>query len=172
MGLRARLKRRVKGVVGRLRDGGDGPQEPADTKEVVASVPRVPPSPAPASSAAVAPTVSAPSAPVTVEPPVPSPVASTPDPGAAGSAVSEEAKRAEKAARHLERTRKAVLRFVLEAGGTAQLADMHDYSERRYFIGHKRFSDLMESLVEEALIDYDHAASQATITAQGRAYIG
>ena len=74
----------------------------------------------------------------------------------------------DKVARHFERTRRAVLRLIDDQGGTASLAEMHDYSERKYFIGHKRFSDLMETLVDEALIDFDHAKGEATITQAGR----
>ena len=90
------------------------------------------------------------------------------------STEEEDAKAAEmaaKAAKHFERTRVAMLKFVVDQGGTAGLADMHDLSERRYFIGHKRFSTLMEGLVEEGLIDFDHGANLATVTANGKAYI-
>ena len=78
---------------------------------------------------------------------------------------------AKKAAKHVERTRVAMLKFIVEQGGQAGLAEMHDLSERRYFIGHKRFSDLMEGIVDEGLIEYDHSAGIATITEDGRAYI-
>ena len=102
------------------------------------------------------------------EPP-PAEAESTPD------AEEEDAKAAEmaaKAAKHFEKTRVTMLKFVVDQGGTASLADMHERSERRYFIGHKRFSLLMEGLVEEELIDFDHATGVATITADGQAYIG
>ena len=87
---------------------------------------------------------------------------------AAAPATPESSDAEAKAARHFERTRRAVLRFIDEQGGVAGLADMHDYSERKYFIGHRRFSDLMETLLEDALIDYDHGAGEARITDKGR----
>lgn len=91
---------------------------------------------------------------------------------AAADEVDEKAaEMAKKAAKHVERTRVAMLKFIVEQGGQAGLADMHDLSERRYFIGHKRFSNLMEGLVDEGLIEYDHSAGVATITENGRAYI-
>jgi len=74
-----------------------------------------------------------------------------------------------KAAHHFEKTRRGVLRFIDEQGGEASLADMHDHSERRYFVGHKRFSDLMEGLVADSLISYDHGAGRAALTEAGRA---
>ena len=35
------------------------------------------------------------------------------------------------------------------------MADMHDFSERRYFIAHRSFSDLMETWIGEGLVTYD-----------------
>ena len=114
--------------------------------------------------------------------PGPAPVAealpTAPDPdGASAEADTDDedavkaAEMAAKAAKHFERTRRAMLKFVVDQGGTASLADMHDRSERRYFIGHKRFSTLMEGLVDEGLIDFDHATGTAAITAGGGRYI-
>ncbi len=79
---------------------------------------------------------------------------------------------AEKVARHLEKTRLGVLRFLVERGGQSTLAEMHDHSERRYFIAHRKFSDLMEQLIESGVIDYDTAESKATITPRGREEAG
>ena len=78
---------------------------------------------------------------------------------------------AAKAAKHFEKTRRAVLKFVVDQGGVADMGAMHDYSERRYFIAHRRFSDLMEGIVGEGLITYDDGAGEATITDAGQAYI-
>ncbi len=64
-----------------------------------------------------------------------------------------------------------MLRLVDEAGGKAGLGEMHDYSERRWFIAHRKFSDLMEGLVEQRLIEYDGAEGQATLTDAGRRYL-
>ncbi|MBL8615453.1 MAG: hypothetical protein JNM72_07585 [Deltaproteobacteria bacterium] len=64
-----------------------------------------------------------------------------------------------------------MLKLLIEKGGTAGLGELHDHSERRYFIGHKKFSDMMEGLVAAGLIDFDHGAGQAQITAAGRALV-
>jgi len=132
MGLRSRLKQRVRRIF--------GPSE-------ASAPPSTPARPAPQPVVEPAP-----------PPPAPRVVEARPP-----SAPADD-----KVARHFERTRRAVLRFIEDQGGSAELAGMHDYSERRYFIGHKRFSDLMESLVDEALVDYDHAAGVAHLTDAGR----
>ncbi len=104
--------------------------------------------------------------------PAPAPEAAAPAKSAEAPEVepkqSIEAEAEAKAARHFERTRRAVLKFIDEKGGVAKLSDMHDYSERKYFIGHRRFSDLMETLLEDALIDYDHGSGEASLTEAGR----
>ena len=64
-----------------------------------------------------------------------------------------------------------MLRFVEEAGGESNLGEMHDYSERRWFVGHRKFSDLMEGLVAEALVDYNGAEGRVTLTEAGRQYL-
>ena len=147
MGIRSRLK----GVVAR-RLGADSPAPapvsppPAPARAAVAPVPK---------RAAVAPAPKTPAAPKpqsTAKPPV--------DPVMAARAV-----------KHFEKTRKAVLKFVIDQGGLASMGDMHDYSERRYFIAHRKFSDLMEGIVGEGLVDYDEAAGEASITEAGRAYL-
>ncbi len=74
----------------------------------------------------------------------------------------------EKVARHFEKARMAVLRFVEGEGGEATLHSMHAYSERRYFIAHKRFSELMETLVDAGLVVYDVGEGVATLTEEGR----
>jgi hypothetical protein len=42
-----------------------------------------------------------------------------------------------------------------ERGRSMSMADMHDHSERRYFIAHRSFSDLMETWIGEGLVTYD-----------------
>lgn len=135
MGLRSRLKNRIKRLVG-------------------AEPPPAPPAPAPQA---------------TRKPPVAPPA--PPPPAPAPQQTEEERKAAEKAAAHLEKTKRAVLRFVDEAGGECGLGEMHDYSERRWFVAHKKFSDLMETFVAEALLDYNHAEGRATLTEAGRQYL-
>jgi len=147
MGLRTRMKTRVKQMLGR--------PQPTPSARPAAPVPPPAPTAAPAPTPQAAPPRAA--APV---PAVPKPAADAP--------TSEEALKEAKAAHHFEKTRRAVLRFIEEQGGEAGLAEMHDYSERRYFVGHKRFSDLMEGLVAESLITYDHGSGRAALTEAGR----
>ena len=144
---RDRLKNRLKRMMG----AGAESQAPA------AKTPR-PPAPPPVQAA---------------PPPPPAPVKPAPAPAkAAEPAADPEAdEMAKKAAKHVERTRVAMLKFVIEQGGEASMADMHALSERRYFIGHKRFSDLMEGIVGEGLIDFDHSSGVATITEAGSVYV-
>ncbi len=115
-----------------------------------------------------------PPAPVQAAPPTPAaPPKPAPAPKEAAEAPADPKaeEMAKKAAKHFERTRVAMLKFVIEQGGQASMADMHELSERRYFIGHKRFSDLMEGIVGEGLIDFDHATGVAQITDAGAAYV-
>ena len=146
MGIRSRVKNRLKKLVG----GGGTPQpaasSPAPRSRTEPERPAPTPAPVPASAPAAKPLA---------------PPAKTP----------EEEQAAAKAAAHMEKTRRAVLRFVEEAGGESGLAEMHDYSERRWFVGHKKFSDLMEGLVAEALLDYNGAEGRAALTEAGRQYL-
>ena len=76
-----------------------------------------------------------------------------------------------KIAKHMLRTKKGVLKFVLKQGGTSSLADMHNHSETRFFVGHKKFSDLMELMVAEDLIEYSWEEQQATLTTKGEEFL-
>lgn len=58
-----------------------------------------------------------------------------------------------------------------KSGGTSSLGDLHDLAERRYFIAHKAFSDLMEEMVAEGVYLYDWSAGVATLTDLGREWI-
>ena len=143
MGLRNRIKGRIKKVIGREDAPAPEPEpRPAPRPAVARPVEKTPPRPAP--------------------PPAPEPVALS----------DEERERQEKAAKHMLRTRKGVLKFVADQGGTASLADMHKHSEMRYFVGHQKFSQMMEALIAEGLLDYSHADGIGTITESGREYIG
>ena len=72
----------------------------------------------------------------------------------------------------LERARKGVLKHVIDKGGSLSLEAMHDYSLNTYFIQHQRFSQLMESLVGDKLVDYDSGTQVSTVTEVGRAFVG
>ena len=150
---RDRLKNRLKRLMG----------GPVDIQPPVADAPApiVPPPAQVAPPKPVAP-------PKLVAPPKPVPA---PEAVAEAPPDSKAEEMAKKAAKHFEKTRVAMLKFVIEQGGEASMADMHALSERRYFIGHRRFSDLMEGIVGEGLIDFDHATGMAQITDAGAAYV-
>ena len=67
---------------------------------------------------------------------------------------SEEEKKEAAVAKHWEKTRRGLLKKIQKEGGSIGLAALHDFSERRYFIGHQKFSMIMEELVEEELVLY------------------
>ena len=73
----------------------------------------------------------------------------------------------EKILKHRRRTKVALLKLTANSGGTAALGDLHDLAEKRYFIAHKAFSDLMEEMVSEGLFLYDWNVGEATITDLG-----
>ena len=77
----------------------------------------------------------------------------------------------EKILKHRKRTKIAMLKQAVKSNGTAPLGDLHDLAERRYFIAHKAFSDLMEEMVAEGLFLYDWSAGEATITELGNEWI-
>ena len=70
-----------------------------------------------------------------------------------------------------EKARKGVLRYVDEKGGKLSLGEMHEYSLQKYFIQHQRFSQMMETFVDEKLVEFDPATNTATITSQGKEFI-
>ena len=144
MGLRSRIKGRIKKALGQQ----DASPEPAPPKPAVAK-----------------PAVAKPA----VKPAVkPAPVRPAPPPVALSD---EEREKQEKAAKHMVRTRKGVLKFVVKQGGTASLADMHKHSEMRFFVGHQKFSQMMEGLIADGLLEYSHADGTGTITEDGRSFI-
>ena len=61
--------------------------------------------------------------------------------------LSEEEKKQLAEEKHLRKTRKGLLKKIKEQGGELSLKDLHAYSEKRFFVGHQRFSVLMESMV-------------------------
>ena len=77
----------------------------------------------------------------------------------------------QKIAKHRRRTKVALLKKTVKLGDTASLGDLHDLAEKRYFIAHKAFSDLMEEMVAENLFLYDWGTQVATITDTGKEYM-
>jgi hypothetical protein len=137
---------------------------------------------APAASAAPPAASAKPAPPVAAATPTATPTATTlaasptaaPPISAAAAADDEaaaEAKRLAKIRRAVLRAKKGTLKFLVDADGTSDLASMHDHSERRYFIAHRGFSNLMEEMTGEGLVDYDHATGVATLLDPGRSWL-
>lgn len=68
---------------------------------------------------------------------------------------------------HWVKTRRGVLQFVADQGGQSNLREMHEHSEKTYFVAHQAFSRLMEELTEEGLLSYDFDNATATLTSLG-----
>ena len=68
----------------------------------------------------------------------------------------------------LERARLGVLKFVSDRGGSARLSDIHEFSEKKFFIAHQGFSRLMDGMVTEGLMDFDFTSNTAILTESGR----
>ena len=71
----------------------------------------------------------------------------------------------------VERARKGVLQYLQDKGGQLPLSEMHDFSLNKYLIQHQAFSQLMETLVNEGLVEFSQEDYKATITDAGRIYI-
>lgn len=91
---------------------------------------------------------------------------------AAEADPEEEARKLEKQRRFMQRARRGVLEHIQEQGGELSMKDMHDHSERRYFIAHRAFSDMMEFFVDEGLVEYDPSTMIVRLTAKGEAFVG
>ncbi len=87
------------------------------------------------------------------------------------SQSAEPSEKDAKILKHRRRTKKALLKLTVEQGGKASLGDLHELGERRYFIAHKAFSDLMEEMVAEGLFLYDWSSQEATITETGTQFL-
>ena len=157
MGIRSRLKKGLKGLLSPPQDiqrsEAKPPPPPPPTRPVPVSRSESTPASNPSSTAASTP-----------QPKTPTPAKPSVDSSAAP--LSDD-----KVARHRERTRKGLLKKTLEAGGTIGLGELHEHSERRFFVGHKAFSDMMEDLVREDLLHFDWDAQEATLTDVGRQYL-
>jgi hypothetical protein len=70
--------------------------------------------------------------------------------------LSEEEKKEQAAVKHMAKTKKGLIKKIMSQDGSMNLTDLHTYSEARYFVGHKRFSDLMEELIAEELVSYTY----------------
>ena len=84
---------------------------------------------------------------------------------------NDEQEKEEKFKEFFETARKGVLKYLDEKGGTLAMGEMHDYSLNKYFIQHQRFSQMMETFVDESLIEYDGVTQNSTITEKGKEFI-
>ncbi len=105
------------------------------------------------------------------EPEQPAPEAETPAEPAEPKVLTEEEKKAAAAAKHWEKTRRGLLKKLSKEGGHLGLAELHDFSERRFFIGHQKFSAVMEGLVEEELVHYSLEDYKVTLSKKGEEYL-
>ena len=88
--------------------------------------------------------------------------------------MSEQINEQEKEAKlqaFFERARKGVVNHLNAKGGSLSLEELHEHSLSTYFIQHQRFSQLVETLVDEHLIEYDGATQMAVITEKGKEFI-
>lgn len=67
-----------------------------------------------------------------------------------------------------EKARKGVLKFLCDKGGKLNMGELHDFSMNRYLIQHQGFSRMMETFVDEGLVEYDHLTQDTAITEAGR----
>lgn len=70
-----------------------------------------------------------------------------------------------------EKARKGVLKHLDQKGGTLSLGELHEYSMNTYLIQHQRFSQMMESFVNERLVVVDDETQDLTITDEGKRFI-
>ena len=70
-----------------------------------------------------------------------------------------------------EKARKGILQYLAQKGGALSLGEMHEYSLKTYFIQHQRFSQMMETFVNENLIQYDNLEQISTLTEKGKEFI-
>ena len=155
MGLRSRIKGRIKKALGTPEEVPQpvAPSSPAPAVQTTAQTAERPANSTPKPESAQKKVTVAQASPKT-------------DSGDGRKPISED-----KVKKHMLKTRKGVLKFVHDNGGSATLAEMHDYSERRFFVAHKKFSDLMEAMIADEQIDYNAAESVATLTETGKDYL-
>jgi hypothetical protein len=165
MGLRSRIKGRLKKLTGSpstpaapLAQAAEPPAKPA------APPPRAEPPPIPK------PPVAAAKPQVATEPSVAAKPASA-APAAPGENSEKTAVDEAKIKRHRSKAERGVLKHLHKQGGTMSMKDLHDFSERRYFIAHVGFSKMMEFFVEYRYVDFDHDSYIVVLNDDGRQYM-
>ena len=71
----------------------------------------------------------------------------------------------------LERARKGILQHLNERGGKLTLSELHDFSLNKYLIQHQSFSAMMETFVNEGLVEYDFVTQETALTEAGKNFI-
>lgn len=161
--LRDRLKKAVRSLLGDPVASDPNPVEPLRP-----TAPEVTPPPTAKAPVQAPPVVE--SAPAVAAAPVAAPAVAAPEaaapPAAEAAAKTPSAADLAKQAKHWQRTRKGMLKWLVEQGGEASMADMHAKSEAKYFVAHRSFSRLMEEFTGEELVTY--VGGQVTLTEAGR----
>ena len=85
--------------------------------------------------------------------------------------LSEEEKKQQAADKHLAKTKKGLVKKVSDLGGATTLPELHDYSEKRFFVGHKRFSDLMEEMISEDLLCFSYEDSSIVLGTKAKDFL-
>lgn len=70
-----------------------------------------------------------------------------------------------------ETARQGLMKFIAKKGGTIPMRELHTHSLVFYQAGHQAFSQLMEGLVADGLVQYDQASSAFSLTDKGRAAV-
>ena len=76
----------------------------------------------------------------------------------------------EKQQQFFEKARKGVLQFLMAQGGKLNMGQLHEHSMNKYFIAHQGFSRMMETFVDEGLVEYDYATQDVTLSEIGRKF--
>ncbi len=85
------------------------------------------------------------------------------------SGVDDLAKQRQQA--HFQRARRGVMQYLQDKGGSLPMAEMHDFSLKKYLIQHQSFSQLMETLVDEKLVEFNFETNTAILTDVGRTFL-
>ena len=160
MGLRSTIKDRLKTALGRQAGPTSGATAPAGAMPTTSATP-------PASSAA------SPRPAVSPRPAAASPGASPAASPAGATAAADEAEKQAKIQKHQAKTKAGMLKWLGEQeGGASHMGPMHDHCEKRFFVAHRGFSNLMEELTGQGLVTYDAETGMVVITSLGRAWKG
>ena len=69
---------------------------------------------------------------------------------------------------HLLKTRRGLLEFLAGMGGIVNISELHTHSEATYFVGHKKFSDLMIVMIADGVLQHDDEKNDFMLTDKGR----